>query len=149
MEKSMNSQKILFFIFIIFSIYGCNLNIIDRNDENDKKQAERVTGTIYFAGFKKSYADIDTLFSKKFFIDIKRKDLPNVIKTNVDSLGGLVTWDLKGWETEDVSGANSGNRYLLQYEVEYNKAKTIETFYMEKESDNIIRILNYNIKSDL
>lgn len=149
MGKLMNSKKLYVLMLTVFMIYGCNFHATDHNDENDKKEAEKVTGAIYFAGFKKDYKQIDTLFSDKFFIDIRRENLSEIVEKNSDSLGGLVTWDLKSWETEDISGENSGSRYLLQYDVEYKKAKTIETFYMEKEGDNIIRILKYNIRSDV
>lgn len=133
---------------IAFLTISCNMNVTSTNDENDRKEAEKIIDDFYFAVLQRNYVKIDTFFSSDFFVNINRDTFADEIESNSKTLGDLVTWDIKGWETVDVSGTNALTEYILQLDVEYSNHKSVETFFLRKEKDHIIRIVKYDIVSN-
>lgn len=141
-------MKKLIVLFLLISI-SCQkeLNFTRQNSDSDKRDAEKVTGA-FFDNLLLNRTEQNTkLFSENFFKEIPKEELVDFLQNIEGSLGKVNGKELDSWQTNVVSGTSPISEYLLVYKVEREKYPSIESFYLVKDVNDSIKILNYNINS--
>jgi len=135
-------------ISIAFVLAACNFNATYTNDEEDKKEAEKIINDFYNAVIAEDYATADAFFSPKFFAASPKDSLHRIFDRTKQNLGEFKSNKLLEWNTREIKGTDKKTEYVLVYEVEYSKHKATETISMLKEGEETTaKIVGYNINS--
>ncbi|AZA77615.1 hypothetical protein EG347_08850 [Chryseobacterium sp. G0186] len=138
-------MKKLLFLLISFLFISCNFNQTYHNREEDKKDAEKITGKFYSLLKKNNREEAFKLIDNKFFETTNKKQLNQMIDDiNAECGDKISDTQLKIWETSVSVGTNSKSQYILLYRVERNIQNTQEKFTLEKDDDSI-KIVGYDV----
>jgi hypothetical protein len=135
-------------IFLTLIISGCTFTTSRLNREGDRKDAEKVTDQFYAMIKAKKYDDMYNLFSFKFWAVTSVKKMNGIYTMTQNKLGDIVDMKLGDWQTKVVSGTDPSAEYRLTYNNHRQKFDSRETFLLMKDTDNVIRIVAYDIYSD-
>ncbi len=142
------SPTCILFISPAFVITGCTFTTSRLNRENDKNDAEKVTNKFYAMVKAKKYDDMYDLFSFKFWAVTSVKKMNDIYTMTQNKLGDIVDLKLSDWQTKVVSGTDPFAEYQLIYHNHRQKFDSKETFVLMRDTDDVIRIVAYDIKSD-
>lgn len=142
-------KKYFWIVLITFSIFSCknDFYIQRKNNESDKREGEKVTGT-YFDNVLLERPDENLkLYSDEFLEQTSKEELLKQNQFIEEKLGKVTSKEIQGWETSVVSGTDPKSEYLFVYNVEREKFNSIETFYLMKDANDSIKIYSYKIDS--
>jgi hypothetical protein len=142
----MKKKVIVLLFFILFSCKN-DFHVYRNNNDSDKREGEKITGT-YFDNIllEKSEENLK-LFSDEFFKQTNKEELLQEFHFIEEKLGKITSKEIQGWETSIVTGTSPKSEYLFVYDVERVKFNSIETFYLMKDSNDSIKIYSYKIDS--
>ncbi|UOQ73722.1 DUF4019 domain-containing protein [Hymenobacter cellulosilyticus] len=130
------------------SLMGCNYTTSVTNSEEDRKPAELVTDS-FLMNQKQGRRDANLrLFGEEMWETTSREKVRQLWARRDTLLGPLVHTELGPWQTQVVKGTNPSSNYVLQYKSKYAKGSALETFTLEREADDSIKIVGYNISLD-
>ncbi|WP_312902856.1 hypothetical protein [Chryseobacterium taichungense] len=132
-------------ILVVLFLTSCNFNKTYHNREEDKKEAEKITGKFYALIKENNTQEAFKLIGNKFFETTNKKQLNQMIDDiNAECGDKISNTQLTIWETFVSVGTNPKSQYVLSYKVERNIQNTQEKFTLEKEDDSI-KIVGYDV----
>ncbi|AHJ95892.1 hypothetical protein Hsw_0297 [Hymenobacter swuensis DY53] len=132
---------------VLSGLTACHFNSSRLNNEQDKMVAEKLMDG-YFSNQKVSQITPNLqLFSARFWQAASRDEVMQLFKKRDEVLGQLQSTSLENWTTKVTSGTNPSGEYQLQYKNKYTKGEAAETFRLEREANDSLKIVHYNINS--
>lgn len=140
MEKNISKILVIFVLLI-----GCNnnVNMSFENELSEKKDAESVAALLYMYSSRNDIKNIQNLFGKTFYRTNDTIKLKEYIINKEKEFGDFKDYKLLKWKTFRKIGTNPVNKYLLIYDVKYEKFEVIEEISLIKENDQI-KIIGYH-----
>lgn len=134
-----------FVSIILLSLFiSCNFNSINKNREEDKKDAEKITDQFYNLIKQNNKEEIFKLCGNELFKLAPKEKVNQMLDTSSSQFGNIESYSLIYWETTAIKGTNSKNEYILIYNVERDIKNTQEKFTLHKDNDSI-KIVGYYI----
>lgn len=133
MKNKFYSFVLLCFCMMLFS---CESN------SNKLKLAESKIDDFYNFEKVNDYKSIDNLMNYQFYQVTPYNKFVNFLKVKKEVTGDFKIKKLKS--SKIITITNSNDRIILEYETEYIKKKTSETFVLEKNHEEY-QILNYSV----
>lgn len=135
-------------LFLIICSCKNDFYIEQKNKESDKREAEKVMDVYFDNLLLDKEKDNLLLYSKEFFTVSSKEKMIEENDFLKNKLGKVLGKELKHWETSVVSGTSPKSEYLFIYEIQREKYKSTETFYLVKEKTDSIKIYSYKIESE-
>ncbi|WP_370899832.1 hypothetical protein [Chryseobacterium gossypii] len=132
-------------IILFFFIISCNFNSINKNREEDKKDAEKITHQFYDLIKENNKEEATKLVSTNLFKVTPKDKFNQILDISSVECGVIKKYSLIHWETIVIKGNNPRSEYILVYSVKRTNKNTKEKFTLRKENDSI-KILGYNIE---
>ena len=139
----LHSNKLINLLLLVLLI-NCGFSNSYSNRESDRKDAEKVTQTLY------KYIilnDVNTAFNLFHNFRIKESGYDAIIESIIkprEKLGVVQKYSLIEWKTQIYPEDPRRSRYKLVYKVKRKRNNTIETISLAIEKEKI-KIINYNI----
>ncbi|RPD46322.1 hypothetical protein DNI29_15080 [Hymenobacter sediminis] len=132
---------------VLSGLTACHFNSSRLNSEQDKAIADKLM-VDYFSNQKSNQTQTNMqLFSSRFWQVASRDEMNQIFKKRDEVLGQLQDASLEKWQTKVTSGTKPSGEYQLQYKNTYTKGEAIETFRLEREANDSLKIVYYNINS--
>ena len=147
MRKLLRKRANLYFVFLF--CLSCNFNSEYINEEEAKKDAEFFLNTFYENISRDESLDITEYFHIDFFKKTRKDFFLKMFSETKVKLGKYKKKKLLDWQTSRKEGEVCFTMYQLKYEVEYENDIAIETFKLIKEEGKEIKILGYNVNSEV
>jgi hypothetical protein len=114
-----------------------------------KDEAESTMSKVYELIQEEAYESVLDYYAPEFFAETPREEWTTILEQINGRLGGLVTYEVVGWDVEKKIGSNSGTYVQLTYKTNYTKYEAKENIILRRElGASDFMILGHHIASD-
>ena len=143
MKKPLRNFSAILLILAL-TMASCHLNSQRVNDADDLNEAEIVLNSYWNFKLNNQIDSLSSTFSKRAFEKISKSKLDTLFKNSWKTYGPLQGYSMKDWSTFVVNGTDARGEYKLAYESRFLKDTIIEIFYLQRNAEDKIELVEYS-----
>ena len=136
-------MKLIYIIMFSFLFIGCNLNVVEKNQEKDKEEALVTINNLREYLKNDNYEDAVTLFLPQFFKAMPKEELIKLFDLRKEKLGKYIDSEIIKWDTTIKHGTNAKSEYNFIIDSKFSKSNVQQRISLEKDVNGKILIYGY------
>lgn len=126
-------KKIFTILFATLVLVGCK-NTKESKELGDQNAGKTLTGWYYYHLMQHNYDSLPKLMNDDT-ADIQA--FIKVLKDREEKLGSIKSFEIKDWEKTSQNKKEKTKDFIIEYDVTYQNAKSLETIYLNKKGNDL------------